>query len=99
MRKRIKRLDDLIKWRIEMLAKFGGFSHKYIASIVFDTTFGRVDKLKTQCISGFLSRQGIRLSNWRNGFSTQSQVYSKQISRPKKAKKRYSLVARKRKVA
>jgi hypothetical protein len=29
-RKRIRYLDDIKKWRIEMLAKFGGFSRRFI---------------------------------------------------------------------
>lgn len=95
-RKRIRYLDDIKKWRIEMLAKFGGFSRRYIASQVFGAAFNAVTPGEIASVSGFLSRQKIRLSTWRNGFSIAAQSYAKDVSKPKK-RKRYRFAAQKRK--
>jgi hypothetical protein len=87
-RKRKKRLDDIKKWKAEMLAKFGGFSVKYIASLVFEKPIGRVTERERACIASFLSREGIRLTDWRNGKTVQSMNYAKDQIKPKKEKAR-----------
>lgn len=97
-RKRVRRLDDLKKWRIEMLAKFGGFSQRYIASVVFGNHFNTVEPEEIRCVSSYLSRLGIKLRDWRNGFSVSAQSYAKEVSTPKKQKRyRIGVAAQKKK--
>ena len=87
VRKRVKRLDDLKKWRIEMLAKFGGFSRRYIAAQVFGSAINRADRGELACISGYLRRLGIKLRDWRDGLTVAAQTYATDVSTPKKVKK------------
>jgi hypothetical protein len=86
-KRRIKRLDDLKKWRIEMLARCGGFSRRYIAAQVFGSPINRPDKGELSCISGYLKRLGIKLRDWRDGLTVAAQSYAAEVSTPKKVKK------------
>lgn len=84
-RKRHRHIDsDLKKWQIESLAKFGGFSYRYIASIVFEKPIGRVTRNEVSSVAGYCSRMGIRLSDWRNGRTASAKNHAEKVSRPKK---------------
>jgi hypothetical protein len=98
-KKRVKRLDDIRKWKAESLAKFGGFSHRFIASLVFEKTMGRVTVKEVACISSFLSRSGIKVSDWRNGNTVQASRYAKDQVRPKKERERRKILGLTRRAA
>ena len=99
MPKRKKRLDDLKKWRIEMLAKFGGFSRRYIASVVFGNPFEVVPLPDIACVSRHLHNSNIQLKNWRNGKSPVASAYARDVSKPKKDVKKRFIVSKRKKVA
>lgn len=80
-RKRIQRkLSDLQKWQMISLAKFGGFSHKYITQL----TLGEASESAVGCVSGYLHRNGVLVMNWRNGESSQAKLYAKSQMKPKR---------------
>ena len=79
-KRRVKRLDNLKKWRIEMLARFGGFSRRYIASEVFGSSLRHVNRGELACISSYLKRLGIKLRDWRDGLTIAAQAYAKDVS-------------------
>jgi hypothetical protein len=88
-RKRNLYLDsDLKKFQIESLAKFGGFSHRFIASIAFFKPIGRVTRQEINSVSSYCSRMGIKVSDWRNGRSVMAKNHAEKISRPKKKDKK-----------
>lgn len=82
------KLDDLTKWRIKMLASYGGFSSKAIAD--------RTGATASQ-VSSFLHRSAIKLTDWRNLTSPQSKSHANAVtkggylakskSRPKRRRK------------
>ena len=86
-KKCVKRLDDLKKWRIEMLARFGGFSRRYIASEVFGSSLKGASKSELVCISSYIKRIGVRLRDWRDGLTISAQAHAKNVSKPKKVKR------------
>lgn len=87
-RTRKSRLDDFIRWKITQLAKYGGFSHRYIASLVFEKPFGRVSAQEVACVAGYLSRHKIRVSDWRRGKTAQASSFAQKAIKPKQKDKR-----------
>lgn len=67
-------MDDLMKWRVKMLAAFGGFSIKAIAN--------RVGATENQ-VGYYLQTQGIRLKDWRDMVTPQSQAHAKAVTKAK----------------
>jgi prephenate dehydrogenase len=82
------RLDDLCKWQITQLAKFGGFSLRKIASTVFSKPLLRVTTQDMSCVAAFLSRNKIRLRDWRDGILPQAQALATKVSTKKKRRHR-----------
>lgn len=66
------KLDDLTKWRIKMLAAYGGFSSKAIAD--------RTGATASQ-VSSFLHRSAIKLTDWRNLASPQSKSHANAVTK------------------
>ena len=87
-RRRVKRLDDIKKWKAENLAKFGGFSHKFIASLVFQKPIERVTEKERGCIASYLCRNGIRISDWRNGQTVPSRQYAREHTSSQRERER-----------
>jgi hypothetical protein len=85
----MRRLDDIKKWRIEMLGRYGGFSRKFIMRQVFGVEPGDMEELAyLSCISRHLRECGVRLWDWRNGVSPVAQHYAKDVSTPKRKTRR-----------
>lgn len=99
MPKRKKRLDDLKKWRIEMLARFGGFSRRYIAAMVFGNPFEDVPEQDIACVSRHLYNANIQLKTWRNGKSPLAVAYARDVSKPKKDERKRFVASKKKEVA
>ena len=86
-KKRKSPLNDLVRFQVKALAKFG-FSHRYIASMVFHKPAGRVTESEIASVRGFCFRNELRVSDWRNGKSPLSRQYSTQSMKPPKKRKR-----------
>ena len=86
--KRRNGLDDFAKWKIEQLAKFGGFSHRYIASIVFGKSLERILPAELASVAYVLHSREIHVTDWRNGITPQASAYAAEHSKlaRKKAK-------------
>lgn len=82
------RLDDLAKWRIAQMVKFGGFSRKLIASMVFDKPLHRVTSQDVSCIGSFMTRNNLHVRDWRDGLSAQAVHHAKVVSRPKRKRRK-----------
>jgi hypothetical protein len=80
------RLTDLARWQMTVLAKNGGFSHRYIARYVFGYDEPSDDEI--QCVSGYLHRSGIKLAWWRNGESPLATRYAAKAAKQKRRNKR-----------
>jgi hypothetical protein len=83
-----RRLDDFTKWKIEMLARFGGFAHRYIASVIFEKPLGRVTINEIRVVSGFLHRNKMKVSDWRRGRTPMAVAYAQKVTRPKAKEKK-----------
>ena len=92
-RRRLHLDSELKKFQIENLAKFGGFSYRFIASIVFAKPIARVTKNEIASVASYCSRHGIRLSDWRNGKSPSALIHAQKVSRPKRRDKRRLRIA------
>lgn len=68
-------LTPVQKARIELFAVNGGFSMKFIASLVFNTSFGDVTTEEKRRVSAYLSANKIRLRDWRNGVSNEARAH------------------------
>ena len=88
--KRRRRIDDFSKWKIEQLGKFGGFSHRYIASLIFEKSLNRVTMNEIHTISYHLHASKVKVTDWRNGRTPQSAEYAKNKAKPKR--KRFKLL-------
>ena len=84
MKKKRLRIDNLAAWQICQLGRFGGFSHRYIASLVFSKPLGRVTRNDTNCVSSCLHRHDCKVTDWRNGLTAQASEYAAKHVRPKK---------------
>jgi hypothetical protein len=67
-RRRVRRLNDIIKWQVDALAPWG-FSAAYIASLVFAKGIDEVSRQEVGCVSGYCYRRSLHLKDWRNGSS------------------------------
>ena len=83
-RRRKNRLDKLQVWKVCQLGRFGGFAHRFIASLVFDIPLKRVTPDETACISSCLHRHGIKVMDWRSGLTAQAENYAQIHITPKK---------------
>lgn len=72
-------LNDIQKWQIEMLARFGGFSHQLIAS--------KVNAARNQ-VSYWLHKSEIKVRDWRNGVSPESIQQIRSVIKPSAKKSR-----------
>ena len=98
-KKRKSPLNDLVRFQIKALAKFG-FSHRYIASMVFHKPVGRVTESEIASVQGFCYRNGLKVSDWRNGRSLLSRQYATRSLKPsKKRRKRLKIATRTRRAA
>jgi hypothetical protein len=82
--RRKNRLDKLQIWKVCQLGRFGGFAHRFIASLVFDKPLKRVTPNDTRCISSCLQRNGIKVMDWRSGLTAQAENYAQSHITPKK---------------
>ena len=83
-KRRKNRLDKLQMWQVCQLGKFGGFAHKFIASLVLDKPLNRVTNNETRCVSSCLQRNRIKVMDWRFGITPQAQDYASKHVAPKK---------------
>jgi len=98
----MKRLDDIKKWKAENLAKFGGFSHKFIASLIFQKPIDRVTDKERACIASYLCRHDIRISDWRNGKTVSARQYAREkvsSRRERERRKTLGLTSRRRRAS
>lgn len=86
-KRRPPRLDDLSKWRIDMLGQNGGFSHRGIAAYVFDKPINRVTTSELDQVSNYLWRQRILVTEWRNGVTSSSQSHMASAVKVKRKKR------------
>jgi len=82
-KRRQRRLNDLVKFQVKALARFG-FSHRYIASMVFHKPADKVTNGELTCIASYCYRNEIRVSDWRNGRTAESRQYSTRCMKPPK---------------
>lgn len=82
-----KRLDDLSKWRAEMMGRYGGFGHRYIASYIFGKPLARVGQDDISCVSSYLHRIGVRVVDWRQGRTSVASEYADHVTRYKRRRK------------
>ena len=86
-RKRESHLNDLVRFQVKALARFG-FSHRYIASMVFHKPIGRITESEISCVRSFCYRSELRVSDWRNGATAVSRQYATRGMKPPKKRKR-----------
>lgn len=84
-KKRRSPLNDLVRFQVRALAKFG-FSHRYIAAMVFHKPIRRVNDGELSCVQSFCYRNELRISDWRNGISAISRQYATRNMKPPKKK-------------
>lgn len=70
--------DDLQKWKMEQLAKYGGYSVRFIASAVYHRDLGKVTKAQCARIASYLTRHDLKLRDWRDGRLPQAKAYADQ---------------------
>ena len=86
-RKRKSPLNDLVRFQVKALAKFG-FSYRYIASMVFHKPTNRVTASEIASVQGFCYRNGLKVSDWRNGITPVSRQYATRGMKPPKKRKK-----------
>lgn len=86
-KKRKKLLNDLVRFQIKALGKFG-FSHRYIASMVFHKPIEKISDAELACVRSFCYRNKLRISDWRNGISPISRQYATRGMRATKKRHR-----------
>lgn len=92
-----KRILTLLEtWKAEMLGRFGGFSHRLIASKVFDKPLNRVTDSERNCIVHLLHKKRILVSKWRNGETSEAQDYARKVVTPKPRDKKQFKPGRRR---
>jgi len=77
------RFNELIAWQILQLAKHGGFSHKYIAALVLGKKFDNITKYEKGKIARTCYKDGVLITNYRNGLTSSSQLYAKSLLKNK----------------
>lgn len=75
-------MDKFEKWRTEQLANFG-FSHKYIASLVFQIPIDKITEKQYRQVANYLLRNSIKLTDFRNGKTQQSIIMTTKLLRKK----------------
>jgi hypothetical protein len=92
-------LTDLRKHKITLMVKFGGFSYRAIARNVLGTPF-EVDTPEAinerQAIQSYAHREGLRVSDWRNGMSISAQAHISKLLKIKKSLQKQLSKAKKR---
>jgi hypothetical protein len=99
-------MNSLQKYMAERLAQNGGFSHRFIASRVFDKKLALVTDHERNTVSAYLTYVAIKVTAWRNGETTQAKTLAKHVlgkaatsnlpkplSRPKKGRVKYRKTA------
>ncbi len=77
-------LDDLSKARATLLAKYGGYSHRYIAEVVLNDW----DRKTVKAVSRYLQSRKIRVTEFRDGNTKEAQARSREILRRKRKYRR-----------
>lgn len=77
----MERLDDIKKWKIEMLAKNGGFSDRYIASRVFDIRIDKVSDAQLGQVRTHRLGQRYLLTDWRNGKTAVASQHARSVTK------------------
>lgn len=81
------KLDDIQREKARLLATVGGFSHKYIAAVLYNKPFGKVTELQHKRVTAFLSYNKISVMQWRNGATFQAQAFANNVLKPSKVNK------------
>jgi hypothetical protein len=81
---RVRRLDALQKWQILNLGRRGGFSHRFIAAMVFKKKITKVTDSEHSCVSSHLHRNAVKVTHWRDGVTVSAQVYAQARMTPRK---------------
>jgi len=95
-------MDSLQKYMAARLARNGGFSHRYIASRVYGKKLDLVTNEERSSVSAYLSYEGIKVTEWRNGKTIWSKTYVGKIVRiilPKRLPKHKPSRIKRRKTA
>jgi hypothetical protein len=73
-----KRFDDLQRWRMEQLSKYGGYSVRFIAAMIFDRSVDKVTPAQRARVASYLTRHELKLRDWRDGRLPQARAYADQ---------------------
>ena len=76
-------MDRLQQWQAINLARCGGFSHRFIASLVFGKPLEAVADKERSCVSGCLHRAEVKVTNWRNGLTPMAMAHAKGLLKPR----------------
>lgn len=79
-------MDDFEKWKICQLGTLGGFSHKFVASLVFDTPTNKVTAKEIRKVQCILYANEILITEWRDGITPESKRYASSVTSGKKKK-------------
>lgn len=81
-------MDSLQEYYAEMLARFGGFSHKAIAAKINGMRQDRVPYDNVKEVTNLLRRRKVRVMDWRNMKSEEAQAASEKITKSTKRRKK-----------
>lgn len=85
------RLNDSQAWRAQMLARNGGFSHRFIAKFVLHkVSLDDVERDEIRAVQAALAHDKVRVTDWRNGLTPLSLTQARIAIRtkvPRKANK------------
>jgi hypothetical protein len=72
-------LKDSEAWRIESLALYGGYSYRLIAARAFGISIDKVTRTDIGRVGRALYKSKIRVTDWRNGRTTESRRNIRQV--------------------
>lgn len=81
-KKAAHRLDKLAQWQAMNLGRRGGFSHRFIAALVFHKLIEKVSDEERACIASFLHRNDIKVTWWRDGRTANADAYARAQMKP-----------------
>jgi len=79
-------MNDIDKFRIQALGSVG-FSHRFIASLVFNKSSHRVTDNEVRKVQYYLYKENTLVTNWRNGKTTQAMNFANAVQKPKKKRR------------
>lgn len=87
-KQRMRRVNDMDRWRIEQMGINGGFSHRFITQTVFGKVADDVTESDLNRVRYVLRQRQVKVTDWRCGVTTVARSYAKTVTNVKGRKRK-----------